>query len=181
MASFCEKEDSCQEVLDFQDLMYPIYDNLYKFVFCITTNKSNVDDIFQNTLLNAYNHFSSLKDPTKFKSWIFSIAKNEVINTYRKYNRGACADIMDYISTTDDCMFPEEYILNKEFKGVMLDAIHSLDSDDRYIILLRYYYGLNFEKISTILNVNYNTLRSRHKSVKNKVYKYLISMGYIAK
>lgn len=164
----------------FQEMITPFYDHLYKFIYCIVHNKSLADDIFQTTLINGYSHFGDLCNVNSFKSWIFSIAKNEAISTLKKYRREISIDSVDYDALIDDDnFFPEEYLINYEIKGAVIDAINSLNAEDREIIILRYYTGLKFEEISEILNMNFNTIRTRHRAIKNKLYKYLKKHEFI--
>lgn len=163
----------------FKELITPYYDHLYKFVYCIVRNKILADDIFQTVLLKGYNYLYQLDNINSFKAWIFSIARNEALCTLKKYSREICVDIMDYENIIDnDNFFPEEYTIRNELKNAVIEAINSLDSEDREIIILRYYTGLKFEEISKLLNINYNTIRTRHKTIKNKLYKYLEHKGY---
>ena len=46
----------------FKELLSPVHDSVYKYIFYIVKNKVTADDIFQNTLLAAYTHIYQLRD-----------------------------------------------------------------------------------------------------------------------
>lgn len=164
----------------FQELITPFYDFLYKFIYCIVHNKMLAEDIFQTTLLKGYEHFGELNDSNNFKSWMFSIGRNEAISTLRKYRRDVSIDITEHEGIIDnDDFFPEEYLIRNELKVAVIDAINHLDDMDREIVILRYYTGLKFEEIAEVLNINYNTIRTRHRIIKNKIFKYLEQHGFV--
>lgn len=49
---------------------------------CKDTSRAN--DILQNTFLNVVKNFSSFKNKSSIKTWLFSIAKNECYQSFRK-------------------------------------------------------------------------------------------------
>lgn len=161
----------------FEELIAPIYEKLYKYIYCIVRNGPMAEDAMQNTLLNAYGHMSELRDEEKFSSWIFTIGKRESINILRVYKREVYIDFAD----SDTCnyksfAYPDDFILDIEKKDAVVKIINNLKPRDRYIVLLRYYSDLPLQEIAEILNVNYNTIRTRHKIIKKKIYEELKSM-----
>ena len=64
------------------------YGNLLRgFLLSRVNNSEDVEDLLQEILIKTHNNMGSLKDPKKFKSWLFQIARNTLIDYYRKpYN-----------------------------------------------------------------------------------------------
>lgn len=167
-------------VKHFEEMLHPVYENLYKYIYYNTMNKALVDDIMQNTLLKAYNHLSELQNTARFKTWIFTIGKREMINASKKYHCEISIDAAEYrLTYLEDLYFPEDYVLNNELKDAVVEAINSLSFEDRRIVILRYYKGLQLEKIADILNMCHSTVRTRHKNIKNKIYHYILDKGLI--
>lgn len=167
-------------VRHFEEMLLPVYENLYKYIYYNTRNKALADDIMQNTLLKAYNHLSELQNTARFKTWIFIISKREMINAFKKYSCEISMDAAEYrLTYLEDLYFPEDYVLNNELRDAVVEAINSLSFEDKKIVILRYYKGLQLEKIADILKMCHSTVRTRHKSIKNKIYQYILDKGLI--
>jgi RNA polymerase sigma-70 factor (ECF subfamily) len=159
----------------FEEQMSMVYKELYKFIYSIIKNQNLAEDILQQTLMKAYEKFDTIKDVTKFKSWIFTIAKNESLSWIRKYNReipseDAYLELLGGYSEDT----PEELLIKHEIKEQVKESIKMLNPVDQEIIYLRYYYDLNFSEIALILNLNENTVKTKHKRAKKKIYTNLI-------
>jgi RNA polymerase sigma-70 factor (ECF subfamily) len=159
----------------FEEQISIIYKDLYKFIYSIIKNQNLTEDILQQTLMKAYGKFNALKDIKKFKSWIFTIAKNESLLWIKKYNREIPSEDT-YLELIEDSSedIPEELLIKREIKEQVIESIKILDPVNREIIYLRYYCDLTLNEIALILNLNINTVKTKHKRAKNKIYTHLI-------
>lgn len=57
---------------------------LHNYVAARVNNPEDVADILQDIFMKIITKFDSVSDFTKLKSWIFTIAKNTIIDHYRK-------------------------------------------------------------------------------------------------
>lgn len=57
---------------------------LYVYVFELIRDEQASLDIVQETFIAAVKHLGSLRDDTKFGSWLFGIAHQKVIQRWRK-------------------------------------------------------------------------------------------------
>ena len=62
----------------FDDLLTPHLEAIRGFVRRRMRTEDHVDDVVQRTLMLAFTHRHQLRDPAKFKSWLCSIAVNEI-------------------------------------------------------------------------------------------------------
>lgn len=77
--------------------------DLYKFLLSRTKDSDLANDLVQDTLLKAFESRADLKDVTKLKSWLFTIARNKLIDTYR-----STKNVEPYDLTKHDAMEGEE-------------------------------------------------------------------------
>ncbi|MCR1899067.1 RNA polymerase sigma factor [Irregularibacter muris] len=171
-----KKVKTKKEVAEFEALLKPVYSELFRFIFAMTKNKVLTDDVMQNTLVKAYESFYQLKDKEKFKSWIYTIAKNETLNAFRKFSRcketATEDDVLYNISIHQDTM--EEIMIREETKNQLGTIINQLKKEYKEVIILYYYYDLTLEEISDILGSNASTIRTRHARAKKCIYDSLI-------
>lgn len=83
------------------DTLYDMYaDSLYGFALLHTKSSVQAEDIVQETFLKLWNMRTSLSVEGSFKSMLFTIAKNHVIDVFRQQiNR---PDFEDYIRFCED-------------------------------------------------------------------------------
>ena len=158
----------------FEKKVHEIYKDLYRFIYSILKNKELTEDVLHDTLIKAYEKFDTLRDIDKFKPWMMSIAKNKSISIINKYKRETPYEdvFIDVISVNED--IPEKILLNDEIKLYIKNSMKFLSPIDREIIQLRYYCDLNFTEIALALNMNVNTIRTKHMRAKMQMQKYLI-------
>ncbi|MGH4119288.1 RNA polymerase sigma factor [Clostridium sp.] len=159
----------------FEDQISIIYKELYKFIYSIIKNQNLAEDILQQTLMKAYEKFDTLQDIKKFKSWIFTIAKNESLSWIKKYNREIPSEdaYLELLGSSSKDI-PEELLVKSEIVEQVKESIKMLNPVDQEIIYLRYYYDLSFNEIALILNLNENTVKTKHKRAKKKIYTNLV-------
>jgi len=159
----------------FEEQMSIVYKELYKFIYSIIKNQNLTEDILQQTLMKAYEKFDAIQDIKKFKPWIFTIAKNESLSWIRKYSREIPSEdtYLGVLGGSSEDI-PEELLIKNETKKQVIEAIKTLNSVDQEIIHLRYYWDLTLNEIALILNLNENTVKTKHKRAKQKIYTYLI-------
>lgn len=131
----------------------------YRFV----GNRLDAEDLAQETFIKAYKKIGTLKDQAKAKSWLYSIARNTVIDFFRKNkNKEMVLDmtILENIAHTTVADFQEK-AAEKEISKELDHFIDKLVKEDRAIIKLLYYEGFSYKEIASLLNINENTLKSR--------------------
>lgn len=154
----------------FEEQLHPIYKGLYSYIYSIVRNPVLAEDILQNTLEKAYKSISTLQQQKKFKSWIFTIAKNEAMTLVQKYRREFLVDAPQQdILMNEEQLLPEQLVLNKEIRSVIIEIINSLKPEFRDILILRYYAELSLDEISKVLNIKINTVKTRHMRAKQKI------------
>lgn len=74
------------------------YDNIYRYAFFKVGKQEEAEDIAQNTFIGALKNITSYK-PGKgsndFAAWLFTIARNQIVNFYRKNGRQRTGPIDD--------------------------------------------------------------------------------------
>jgi RNA polymerase sigma-70 factor (ECF subfamily) len=159
----------------FEEYISVVYKELYKFIYSIIKNQNLAEDMLQQTLLKAYEKFDTIQDIEKFKSWIFTIGKNESLSWIRKYNREIPSEAayLELLGGSSEDI-PAELLIKREINEQVKESIKMLNAVDQEVIYLRYYYDLSLNEISLILNLNVNTVKTKHKRAKEKIYNHLI-------
>ncbi|MDE6983287.1 MAG: sigma-70 family RNA polymerase sigma factor, partial [Lachnospiraceae bacterium] len=114
-------------------------------------NDEDVADVMQDTILDAFEHISSLKKEEYFKTWIVRILINRCTKKYRSNQRKAYLE--DY---------SEEAVSDVGKAEVEFREMLSVLPDDSRIIF-QLYFGEQFsiKEIAQILEMNENPIKSR--------------------
>ena len=137
---------------------------IYSFVYRYTGSASDAEDITQDVFVRVWKNLKKFDQNKKFKTWIFSIAKNSAIDWLRKKKTIPLSDdIMDTFAVPAP-LVPE----------LSLTAIlEKIPVQYRMILFLRYNDHFSFREIAESLGENLNTIKSRHRRgliiLKNKL------------
>ncbi|MDF3001705.1 MAG: polymerase, sigma-24 subunit, subfamily [Bacillota bacterium] len=137
---------------------------LQQYIYALTRNDSfAMEEIYQNTMLSALRGIYGLREEHKIKDWIFAIAREES----KRYYAALKADKAGRQHVTDHefewgSTFVTDFTQSVEDRVSIASLISSLKAEERRLYVLHYYYGFPFKKISEMLNMNYNTVRSIH-------------------
>ena len=154
---------------------------LQRFIYHLTRQDQFVmEEIYQNTMLEALNGLDDLRDVMKMKSWIFSIAKAEAKRyyaAYRSQNNFGCGIAAEEASEYGTM---HDFTKSMEDRESVKNLIRSLSETERQIYILHYYHDLSLKEISARLNMNYNTVRSMHMRGMKKIRKLLTKIDQIS-
>ncbi len=129
--------------------LYDIYiKKIYDFVYFKTLNKDVAEDIISLTFLKAWNKINQFKNGS-FAAWLYMIARNSIIDHYRQnkttINIEDCWDIAD----KNDFLGQVDENLNVE---IIREAMKNLKTQDREIIIMRFWLDLSFKEIAERLD-----------------------------
>ncbi len=150
-------------VKQFEGIVNQYQRDLVNFHYRFVGNRYEAEDLAQETFIKAYKKLDTLKEPGKLKSWLYSIARNTVIDFFRKNKNKPFAldsEIMENIPETTAVDY-QERVANLEVSKELESCIDRLVKEDRAIIKLLYYEGFSYKEIADLLHVNQNTLKSR--------------------
>lgn len=134
---------------------------LYYIAMSNLKNEDLADEVFQQTMISLYKNLNKIKDPNKVKEWCTIV----LINKCKKIKRNKVITEIPY----EDM---EEFLISdNEFQSAIekidvFSAIEMLKPIDKDIMV--YYYVENYttKKISEIMGINENTIRTKIKRSK---------------
>ena len=154
---------SPNELRKFEEIVNQYQRDLVNFHYRFVGNRPEAEDLAQDTFIKAYKKFDTLKEPGKLKSWLFQIARNTVIDSFRKNKNKAFAmdsAILENIPETASVDY-QSRVAQMEVSKELEHCIAQLVKEDRAIIKLLYYEGFSYKDIGELLHMNQNTLKSR--------------------
>ena len=119
-----------------------------------------VEDLVQEVFCKAYEQLSTLRQHSKFASWLWQIATNTALFHLRHQQRqAASAEEQQVLSVY--LRYPEEAAEEKEMAGLVWDALDRLDPEYRRIVVLYYFEGCGQREIARFLDLPLTTVKWR--------------------
>lgn len=139
--------------------LYPKYfDDLTRYARYLTRNASSAEDIAQETFLRALKNIHLLSDmkESQIRSWLYTTARNVVIDQARRAKRAPALAEAGYY--TDD------------LSAVLVENLmQALSSEDQHLVNLRYFVGMNSTEIGELLSLPAATVRTRLRAASKRL------------
>ena len=138
---------------------------IYTVCYMFSTNKDEIDDLFQEILIRLWNGFDRFEGRSSAKTWIYRVALNTAINQDRKERRRP-----QTVPLTVDIDPYEADNPQTQQMRVLYDRISRLDPIDRSLILL-WLEGISYDEIGAIIGISPNNVGVRLTRIKEKLVK----------
>jgi RNA polymerase sigma-70 factor (ECF subfamily) len=145
----------------FTEIVTLFQNRLFNFVRSRVRNRELAEDITQEVFVKAYYNLSRLREPARFKCWLFSIAHNHLRDLARRRK-------IETVDTEESGI--EHYVDNatpqladeRERTGLLLrEALSRLKPEQREILVLCDIEGLAYKEISGVMGIPLGTVQSR--------------------
>jgi RNA polymerase sigma-70 factor (ECF subfamily) len=153
----------------FQYLLNPIKENLYNFIFKALNFREDANDVYQETILRAFKYRKSYDRQNPFKTWIFTIAHNEIKRYFNKHKKIQDeVDLEEYPNIIDDPGSDNQILVRDIY-----EVAQQLTPNQRRVFFLFYDQRFSILEISEITglkqgNIKFILNQSREK-IKQKL------------
>ncbi|EMO60421.1 ECF sigma factor [Leptospira borgpetersenii serovar Pomona str. 200901868] len=129
-------------------------------------NETEAEDFTQDIFLKAFESLSTFQGRSQFSTWLFVIARNEIIRRYRREHPEISG--LDTLLLTESevekknetSSEQETKLLKQEISEKIRSLVESLPELYRKPIMLHYFENMSYKEISQKLNLKMNTLKS---------------------
>ncbi len=142
-------------------------DPLLNFVYRFLGDRTEAEDIVQETFLRLFKNKHYYKEIAKFSTWIYTIAGNLAKTELRKRRRRSFFSISNFTGTDKDYDIPDADVSpEKQADSVLTDniiqqAVNKLSPKFKEVIVLRDIQEFSYEEISEIVGIPLGTVKSR--------------------
>ncbi len=149
-------------------LLYDRYQpQIYRFIFLKVSRREEAEDLTHQVFLQALQHIGEYEDVGfPFTSWLYRIARNEVIDHYRTRKQALSLDDVDpeYFAALDRAM--EDTERRMDMRRVT-DALKQLKPEYQDIIIMRFVEDLSPKEIAAALQKSEGAVKLlQHRAVK---------------
>lgn len=121
-------------------------------------NHEDRQDVLQDIFIKIYKNLNNFDTALSFSSWVYRIAHNEAINTYRKKNVRPEGHLIDHGDERVARELTSEIGAEKKFDEELnadevYRALNRVDEKYKNALILRFFEHKEYEEISDILKI----------------------------
>lgn len=141
---------------------------VFAFSYKMLMDRAQAEDVMQETFLRVYENRDRLMKTSSFKSWLFTIARNQCLNQIRKSGRQVAMnqDALENMATPDT---PLSRMDKSEQVAFVTAFLHDLKPEYREVLILREYQNLNYEEIAAVTRSSLSSVKSRLFKARRKL------------
>ncbi len=136
--------------------------------------RDRVDDVAQQVWLRIWNEAEQLEDVTRWRAWIYRIARNASLDTGRRIRRERRLGLeVREQARPGDTAPPERELMAEEERQRMLDAIDALPAMYREPFVLKHLENWSYREIGETLGLPVDTVETRLTRARRKLREQL--------
>lgn len=177
------QHDGKEDSLSFEQVQGKYQLRIYNLILRLIgqENQEDAEDLTAQTFFNAWRAWKSFRRDAQVYTWLYQIACNLCKNWYKQRGRQrerqgySLDESMDTDSgeisrdVADWRGAPERLLLETEFGQKVQEAVDSLPSEYREVLVLHLWENLAYEEIATILGLTVPAVKTRLHRARNKV------------
>lgn len=131
----------------------------------------DAEDVFQETLLKAYQGLAAVRDPGAVRTWLYRVVSTQCLMKRRKERpereiplesyKPEGLDFGEPVEIPDWSHLPEDYARRVELHAALEEALAELPAELRVVVLLRDVEGLSTREAADALDLGVSAVKMR--------------------
>ncbi len=158
----------------FETLYRKYKDMLYRYFINHISNTHQSEELYQEVWIKLINSAVRYEPKAKFKTFLFTIAHNTLVDYYRKNKASQIiefenAEITQEPDVPGSLALPEDEFTLKQKTKQFIQTLEKLPVSQKEVALLYFEQDMSIEEIAEVTEVNPETAKSRLRYAKNKL------------
>ena len=166
---------------EFDALIQPHLQYLYRLAYRYTRQRDDAEDLVQDLLLKLFPRLDEMREIEKLSPWLGRILYRMYVDRYRSQQRSPLQLIDDEESFYHDKEShqpqPGEQLASGEHAHILQQALNQLNEDQRILVMLHDVEGYTLQEISQLQDAPMGTLKSRLNRARGKLRDILKKQG----
>jgi RNA polymerase sigma-70 factor, ECF subfamily len=151
-----------------RDLMETYGQDVWNYIYCLTRKPDTADDLTQEVFIRAFEKVGSFRGECSVKTWLFTIARNLVMN-YKRSSFIRKVFLVDFTTRSESHPSAEKEALSNIEANMLWKYVMELPEPYREAIVLEARYGLPVKEMAELLGVAEGTVKSRIARARAKI------------
>jgi RNA polymerase sigma-70 factor (ECF subfamily) len=159
-----------QEAGLLDELIVRYQHRLLRYLLYLTSSRELAEDLFQEVWMRVLVRGGQFNGKARFDTWLFTIARNLVIDYRRKRTVASLDELFEGSSEDDRPMSfeisdsqptPFDRFASLEDRQRIADALLAVDTLYREVLVLRFHEDLSLQEIASVTRAPLSTVKSR--------------------
>ena len=134
-------------------------DAVGRYVITILGNALDAEDVVAEAFLRAWRKLPSLKEPQRFDAWLFRIAHNAAMDTF-KQRKGLALEAVPEPADASRLSAPAALAEHRWNVSLLHQAMHALSDEQRQVIVLRFLLDLPHADVAAQMGKSEQAVRA---------------------
>ncbi len=138
----------------FTELYNLSFNYVYAFILARTANNGQLaEEVVQETFAAAWSSFDRFRRESSWRTWLCSIAKNKLNESYRKAIRRERFEAFgtEQAEESPGGIDLEQIVLNNETRDFVTRALAEMNALYRYALIMKYMDGMSVKEIASVV------------------------------
>jgi RNA polymerase sigma factor (sigma-70 family) len=153
---------------DYNECVRLYADNVYRFIVKNLRHEEDARDVVQTAFEKLWRNKEEV-DPAKRKSYLFTVAYNQMIDHIRKVKRVYLKE-----EFKEEAKVYDKYIDNA--RAVLNQALARLSETQRSLVMLKDYEGYSYEEIGKIMNLSESQVKVYLHRARLQLKEYIVKV-----
>ena len=142
----------------YAELFNRMHKPLLRYIFRITQNEAMCLDILQDVFMKLWEKRQSIEVRVSFKAMLYTMSRNQALNTLRGENRAVDIDQIEYAEPANVAPGAEDNLATKQLDSYFRAWVKELPPRRAEAFILSRYHGLSHLEISGIMGLSKRTI-----------------------
>jgi RNA polymerase sigma-70 factor (ECF subfamily) len=149
---------------------------IYNFIYRMTQNEADAEELTQEVFIRVWNGIDELRSDSSINSWIYRIASNVWLDSFRKNKRESKQESLEMY---DEFLYDAKILLIEDeiYKAKLAECIRSyitkLPEDYRAVIILHDIEGFKNSEIAKMFGISLDAVKIRLHRARGKLREIL--------
>ncbi|HEX8835033.1 MAG TPA: sigma-70 family RNA polymerase sigma factor [Abditibacteriaceae bacterium] len=171
----------------FEEIFQLYHRRIYNAVYGMLSDPDDAQDVTQDVFMRLHDALPTLRADEAFSTYLYRIALNLCRDRARRKKRVRFQSIdtprtdsegdVEPMDFPDQAKLPEEKLTNDELQSRVRQAVQTLSTDHKAVIVMHHFQGMEVNDIARILDVPTGTVKSRLARGRDQLHRKL--RGYL--
>jgi RNA polymerase sigma factor (sigma-70 family) len=154
---------------NFEDLLRPHVEYLYRLAWRFTGSNSDAEDLVQDVLVKLFPRTREMLEVERLRPWLARVLYRQYVDVIRKRARSPVVSLVPDADAEDNPLDavpvvgngPEEAAERSGLRERLLAALRRLNPEQRAVVVMHDVEGYSLEELEALLETPLGTLKSR--------------------
>jgi RNA polymerase sigma factor (sigma-70 family) len=150
---------------------------LFDFFARMTGSRAIAEDLVQDVFFRILKYRATFRADSRFKAWMFHIARNARVDYYRKHHPEAVLPEDDTAGFQSPGPAPSHRLEQEEQITLLECAMFKLPAEKREVLVLSRYQEMKYEQIAEVMGCEVGTVKVRVHRALNELREIFLKLS----